>query len=247
MPARRPSQAAFAAVGATVDWLDAAFERRVVSRPAMVVLVELFAGIGWSRACAEKLLDGQWWTGSTVQQFVAEHHDSSLAWYRPVIEPLADTVPVGVAFAVLALEIVIAACLLTGRRTGFAAVVGCVLLLQFLLGGATNPAVFYLIFHAALGLWVVEGLTPDRRVLVRLRWTVLACALLVVLTLPFVSTASPATVIDDPAWVASSWAACVAIATAGAHRRIRRRHLEAATLDLRRSTNARLEPQRATR
>jgi len=222
------------ALGAMVDRVDAGFEARVVSRPAMVVLIELFAGLGWARAVAEKVIERDWWTGRSVADFVAEHQEQSMPWYGSFIEGLVDTVPVGVAVLVLLVEVTLAGCLLTGRRLELAAWLGSALLLQFLFAGATNPAVFYLIFHAALGLWAVERRTPTRRLLAGLRWTGWACVLLVLAMLPFTETVSPAGAIDDPALVAAAWAGCVAVATAGARRRLRRRYIETTTIDLRR-------------
>ena len=219
--------------GAVVDRVDAAFESRVATRSAAVVLIELFAGLGWARACVEKMIDGRWWRGETVQAFVAEHRGDGIAWYRPAVEGLVEVVPIGVASIVLIIEASLAVCLLRGRRLELVAVVGCGLLLQFLLAGATNPAVFYLVFHAALGLWAVEQRAPTPQLLAGLRWALGGCALLIVTTLPFAKAAAPAGAINDPALVASAWAGCVAVTALGARRRIRRRHLEAVTIDLR--------------
>lgn len=220
-------------LGTLIDRVDGAFERRVVSRPAMVVLVELFAGLGWTRACVEKIVDGDWWRGEVVQEFVADHQGSGLPWYEGLQERMVDSAPVAVALGVLAVEVVIAVCLVTGRRLVLAVGLGIGLLMQFLLAGAVNPAVFYLVFHAALGLWLVERVAPSKRLLTALRGATVLCVVVVALTLPFAKTMAPADAIEDPALVAAAWGTCLAISLTGARRRLRRRYLAATTIDLR--------------
>ncbi len=219
-------------LGSFVDQIDDVFERRVVSRPPMVVLIETFAALGWSRACAEKVVDGRWWRGQSVREFVIEHQGLGLHWYEDVLARIVGASPEAVALIVLVAEITIATCLLTGRRYVLAIGLGTALLLQFLLAGAVNPAVFYLIFHSALGLWVVEQLSSTRQVLTWLRGAVALCVVVVAATLPFAATAAPAKVVHDPALVASAWGTCLGISLLGARRRARRRYL-AATIDLR--------------
>ncbi len=220
-------------LGMLVDRADGAFERRVVSRPSMVVLIELFAGLGWTRACVEKIVDGDWWRGEVVREFAADHQGLGLPWYEGLQERLVDFAPVAVALGVLAVEVVIAVCLVAGRRLVLAVGLGIALLMQFLLAGAVNPAVFYLIFHSALGLWAVERLEPSKRLLASLRGAALLCIVVVAVTLPFARTMAPAEVIEDPALVVAAWGTCSAISLVGARRRIRRRYLEVTTIDLR--------------
>ena len=229
----RPSRNRWRSVGALVDRLDAVFERRVVSRPAAIVLVELFAGLGWLRAGIEKLIDRDWWTGETIRSFVAEHRDDRLDWYGSFLDAVVEVIPLGVAVGVLAAEMVIAYCLLLGRRLPLAVGLGSALLLQFLFAGATNPAVFYLIFHGLLGIWAVEQLAPSTAVLAGVRWATLGCLAVMLASIPFARAAAPAEAIDDPALVASAWAGCLAVSLVGARRRIRRRYIEATTIDLR--------------
>lgn len=220
-------------LGTGIDRADVVFDRRVGSRPAMVVLIELFAGLGWTRACVEKIVDGDWWRGQVVHEFVADHQGAGLPWYEGLQERVVDSAPVAVALGVLTVEVVIAVCLVTGRRMVLAVGLGIGLLMQFLLAGAVNPAVFYLVLHSALGLWAVERLEPSTRLLASLRSAAVLCIVMVAATLPFAKSMSPADAIEDSALVTAAWGTCLAISLVSARRRLRRSYLAAITVDLR--------------
>ncbi len=48
--------------------------------PAWVVVTQVFIGLGWLRAAAEKLIEPHWWAGGTINDFLADHDDTTLGW-----------------------------------------------------------------------------------------------------------------------------------------------------------------------
>ena len=171
---------------------------RTAGLPSWVLLIELFLGLGWLRAAAEKVIDPQWWTGDVIRGFVLEHQDQALGWYRPFLDAVVSPAALLVALAVLVLQLTAGLSLVTGRRRGLALGLGILLNLHFMAAGAVNPSVFYLLAQATLALWMVEQrptITSTRRlVVVSAIATVLASA-----SLPFISTLHPAHVIEDAA------------------------------------------------
>ncbi|MGH2616158.1 MAG: hypothetical protein ACRDJC_13020, partial [Thermomicrobiales bacterium] len=134
------------------DWADRL--RQAVRRDgAYLVPLRLFIGLGWLRACAEKVLDPGWRDGSSLAAFLSGNvsaGDVAFPWYETLIAQvfLPHAAP-------LALVIVLGQCLagvaiVAGGLTNAALLGGLFMNLNFLLAGAPNPSVFYIVIQAAL-------------------------------------------------------------------------------------------------
>lgn len=172
---------------------------RTIGLPPWVLLTQLFIGLGWLRAAAEKTIDPSWWFGWPVEAFIDEHGATTLGWYRPIIDRIVEPNAPLIAIVVVVLQFGAAFSLLSGRRVGCGLAAGIFLNLNFVAIGAVNPSAFYLVIQLALVLWLTERVR--HRVAVRrcLGLTRLAVLILAVISLPFVSTMHPQEVIDDPA------------------------------------------------
>lgn len=223
-------------IGAAVDRLNLAFDRRCSPYPGWVVVVQVFLGVGWLRSAVAKLADPDWWTGRVLADFVSDHQQDTIYWYEPLLDLVVADLATGWASVILLTEILIAVSLLTSvrLRTGLAAAV--FLNLNFLLVGSTNPSIFYLILELVLILWMVETSAQPRS---SLRWSrvmvvggltlMLACA-------PFLRTIDPDAVMEDPAAVLATWSALGAVGAATARRRVRRDLLQTEYVDVRRES-----------
>jgi hypothetical protein len=189
--------------------------------PPWVLVARLFFGLGWIRAATEKLIDPYWWNGTTIERFLTEHVDSTLAWYRPftehVVAPQLDFVVV----LVVALQLVAGVSLLTGRALGLGLAIGIVLNLNFVAAGAVNPSAFYLIAQISLALWLVEQ-HPEPAGRRALLGGTLIVVVLGVLSAPLIGTLHPAEVIDDPAVMFLTFALLATVGTVAAIRRHQR-------------------------
>lgn len=189
--------------------------------PPWVLVTRLFFGLGWIRAATEKLVDPYWWNGATIERFLTEHVDLTLAWYRPfteyVVAPQLDFVVV----LVVALQLVAGVSLLTGRALGLGLAIGIVLNLNFVAAGAVDPSAFYLVAQISLALWLVESRPAPggRRALL---CGTMIVVVLGVLSAPLVGTLHPAEVIDDPAVMFLTFALLATVGTVAAIRRHQR-------------------------
>lgn len=171
---------------------------RFKHQPAWAAVTGIFIGLGWLRAATAKSIDSSWWNGSALQQFLVEQDGTTLGWYRPFIELVVAPNLLIFSAVVFVMQIVVAACLLSGRHRSIGLAVGIGLNLHFVAAGAVNPSAFYLLAQGALVLWLIE-----RRQSVPSVDSLLLAAgsglTVVGFHLPFIRTLAPATVIDDPA------------------------------------------------
>lgn len=98
----------------------------------------------------------------------------------------------------MALQLVAAGGLITGRHVGIALATGIFLNLHFMAAGAVKPSALYLLAQGALVLWMAEQ-SPTFTAKRALGIAGLTAGLLAVVGLPFVSTVGRALVIEDPA------------------------------------------------
>ena len=68
---------------ATTGGVRALLDERTAGLPVWVVVTQVFLGLGWLRAAAEKLISGGWWRGEAIEAFLAEHEAQTLGWYQP--------------------------------------------------------------------------------------------------------------------------------------------------------------------
>jgi len=219
-------------IASTLDRTNALFDRRLASRPSWVVLAELFLGIGWLRAAAAKSFERDWWTGRVITDFVEEHQKATIGWYEPIVDRVITGYSIAWAVAIIVAELAIALSLLTAKRMASGLAIAIFLNVNFLLVGAPNPSIFYLLMQLGLVLWLLET-SPARRASMRwLRLLSIGGVALALVCLPYVRTMDPRMVIDDPASVLATWGSCGAVAAVVARRRVRREQLRIDLIDL---------------
>lgn len=186
--------------------------------PVGVVLLplRLFLAAGWLRAGVEKVIDPDWWTGATLDAFLAEQEQMMLPFFRPVAESLIAPLAAPVSWVVVGVQLLIGVCLAVGRWPRAALWAGVVLNVTFTLAGRVNPSAFYLVMELVL----LAGMSRPTTLTIAWRRATL-WLLPAVVMLPFARTLDPAHVIDDPALMLAfvcGLAAIVTIAWSGVHR-----------------------------
>ncbi len=174
------------------------FTTRFAGQPAWAAVTEVFIGLGWLRAATSKIIDPSWWSGDYLVHFLADHDQATLGWYAPFVDLVVAPNAVLVALAVLVLQLVVAASLLTGRARTVGLGLGIAMNLHFVAAGAVNPSAFYLLAQGALVLWLVEAWS-SRRAQATLPGVAASGLAVAGFNLPFIATLHPAEVIDDPA------------------------------------------------
>ena len=186
--------------------------QRIKGIPSWVLLTQLFIGLGWLRAAVEKIVDPEWWDGTTIGAFIATNYQQTLGWYRPLIDNVIGPNAEIVAVLVVVAQLVIAASLLSARRIGFGLGLGIFLNLNFLVIGAVNPSVFYLLAQGSLALWLAESVFPGgttfandvngvlaKRVSRSLSAAAFGAYALAAMSIPYIRKVEPSEIMRDPA------------------------------------------------
>jgi len=195
------------------------------------MLMQIFLILGWLRAVADKAVDPTWWSGGKVEAFVGDHREHAIAWAGPILDIVANSTTL-VAAVVLLTQVFIATSLITGKHLMIGLSVAASLNLSFIVAGSTNPSVFYLLLESALLIGMIESTTPTQALAHRLRIASFGLLFVVVATAPFASSLDPKAVIEDPALVLATWAACAMVATWWMRRGVRWACREQQILDL---------------
>ena len=171
----------------------------------------LFVSLGWLYAATTNLASRSWWTGQTVGVWLDDHQDSALPIIQPlitsVLEPLAIPLSVLVALA----QLLVGLGLASGTRFRLAVVGGLGLSGCYIAMGSVNPSGLFIISQLfllgglKLGYFGPTPRSPRRE-------TLLACVIGAATTAPFITTAHPAALIHDPAFVLAG--VCLVIALA---------------------------------
>lgn len=194
--------------------------RRIERQPSWVLLIETFVGLGWLRAAVAKVASPDWWRGDVIREFVVAQDGRGLPWWEPFLDGVVLEVPALVAIAVVAGQLLAGTSLLTARFLGTGLTVGMTMNLAFVLTGAVDPSVFYLILQAVIALWLYEQ-HARRAVGIRSLTSFLAAAVALALASgPFIRSLDPMKVTDDPATVLTTYAVTIAVATYAARRRL---------------------------
>lgn len=120
---------------------------------AYLVPLRVFIGLGWLRACAEKLTDPAWPGGGTLVAFLAERIEGGHVAF-PAYEALVDGVflphAAALGFVVALGQLLVGLGVLFGALTNAALLGGLFMNLNFLLAGEPNPSAFYVVIQAVL-------------------------------------------------------------------------------------------------
>ncbi|MDH3296103.1 MAG: hypothetical protein OER95_17430, partial [Acidimicrobiia bacterium] len=174
---------------------------RYRSVPASVLYPQLFLALGWLRASVAHIVSANWWSGEELLRFLDAREETRLPIYEPFIDLLIRPMPVLVSAAVLLLQLLTGLALLANIRPVTWILVGIFLNTHFILAGAVNPSVFYVVIGMAVLLWLMwDRMTPARAYRVSIGASVLA-ALAVLWCGPFITTFDPASVIEDPSLI----------------------------------------------
>jgi thiosulfate dehydrogenase (quinone) large subunit len=120
---------------------------------ANLVPLRLFIGLGWLRACAEKVIEPGWRDGSSLVTFLSGHvsaGDVAFPWYETVITQVYLPHAATLALLIVLGQLLAGMAIATGILTNAALLGGLFMNLNFLLAGAPNPSTFYIVIQAAL-------------------------------------------------------------------------------------------------
>ena|GEM_PF-979975 len=198
------------------DLIDERFD----DRPSWIVLIEMFIGLGWIRAATEKVIAGDWWDQTVIRTFVGQHEGLTIPWFRPVVDNIFLPGAGVLVILIPAGQLVAGLCILTARRLHQGIFIGMTMNLTFILIGAVDPSIFYLMLQAVLALWLFENRPITSLGVSYLKWIVGLAVVLTVASLPFIRTIDPAHVVEDPAMILVTYGLSIASAGLIALRRL---------------------------
>lgn len=178
-----------------------------------MLLPQLFLAAGWLRAVFAHMFDGDWWSGAEVRGFVAFETSAAIGIYRPFLNHIVLGLPTITAIIVILIELAAGLLLIANYRPLLGVLLGVFLNVQFMLAGAVNPSVFYLVLALVVVLWRMErssSLSTSRRIA---RLVGLSAAVTTVSMLPFIASLSPDRAVEDPAIVLIFVSLLFAVAT----------------------------------
>lgn len=169
--------------------------------PASVLYPQLFLGFGWIRASVAHGMALSWWSGEDLLAFLDSSEALRLPVYDPFVELVVRPLPILVSVIVVILQLLIGLALLINIRPVTWTLVGIFLNFNFIMAGAVNPSVFYVVMGMAVVLWIMlDRMTAERAYRMATRATIVAVITLVVCA-PFTTTLDPARVIEDPSLI----------------------------------------------
>jgi len=144
---------------------------------AYALPLRLFIGVGWLRACAEKLDDPGWSDGSSLHAFLAGQATGGQVVFPGYLELMQTVFIPGaplLTWIITLGQLLVGLALLTGTLTNAALLGGLFMNLNFVLAGKPDPSAFYLVIQSALLLtnagatfgvdaWLSRYLRLDRR------------------------------------------------------------------------------------
>jgi thiosulfate dehydrogenase (quinone) large subunit len=131
----------------------AAVRRELCKEGAFLLPLRLFIGLGWLRACTEKLIEPGWHDGSNLAAFLAGHSNSgkvAFPLYNALITDLFLPHVAVLAWIVMLGQLLAGLGVLSGAFTRWALVGGIFMNLNFVLAGEPNPSAFYIVIQVAL-------------------------------------------------------------------------------------------------
>jgi uncharacterized membrane protein YphA (DoxX/SURF4 family) len=128
-------------------------EPHTVEDGAYLVPLRLFIGLGWLRACAEKVIDPGWRDGSSLTAFLSHRlaaGEVAFPWYETLMEQVSLPHATALALVILLGQFLAGAAIAAGLVTNAALLGGLFMNLNFLLAGEPNPSTFYIVIQVAL-------------------------------------------------------------------------------------------------
>jgi len=197
---------------------------------ARVRRIEMFIGLGWIRAAVEKIIDRDWWDGGVIEIFVDQHAALTLRWYTPLLEELLLPNATALTIVIVAGQLFAGSALLSGRYLALGLTLGFTMNINFIMIGAVDPSIFYLMLQAVLALWLFEVRVEPDVAIPALGLILLSAGFVGLISVPFVRTIDPAHVVEDPATILTTYSLSIGIASVIARRRlVQSRHASAGT------------------
>lgn len=166
-----------------------------------MVFAQLFLAIGWLRAAVAHGMSVNWWNGTELLNFLDRNAELANPVYAAFTSLVVEPLPVLVSLVVLVAEVGIGVLLLFNVRVREAVLAGILLNLNFILAGAVNPSIFYIMLGGVVLLVPLAGEVSSERAEAMARRAVLVSTLAAVALIPFITTIEPARVIEDPSLV----------------------------------------------
>ena len=119
----------------------------------VLVPARAFIGLGWLRACAEKLADSGWRDGSSLAAFLTgQMADGAVAVpaYQQAIENLFIPSAAALGLVIMVGQFLAGVAILAGGFTNAALIGALFMNANFLLAGEPNPSAFYVVVQAIL-------------------------------------------------------------------------------------------------
>lgn len=191
--------------------LSTLFLDRYNDVPYWVVVPQLFLALGWARAAVAHAIEPGWWAGDGVHRVLTDIEPDRLPGLGTMIHVIADATAPQTAAIVIGLQVVVAVLLALNLRPLLGLTLGCAMNTAFIVAGAVNPSIFYLVLSTVIGLWSLERYLPVQRIELLAQGSILPALLAVVVLLPLARTLDPDHVIEDPALVLASCAGIVLV------------------------------------
>jgi thiosulfate dehydrogenase (quinone) large subunit len=120
---------------------------------ASLLPVRLFIGIGWLRACSEKAVDSDWWTGDTLRTFLSGQLDRDAVpfpFYRAIIEQQFLPSATALSWIIVLGQLMAGVAIAGGIFTNAALLAGLFMNLNFVMAGEPTPSAFYIVIQITL-------------------------------------------------------------------------------------------------
>lgn len=181
------------------------FIRRLVRQyrrlPGWVLILQIFLAFAWGRSGLAHALDGSWWSGQQILDFLATETGLRVDAYQHVLAGVVEPMPTITAVVVVIIELGVALLLLLNHRTPIAIALAIFLNLQIILAGVVTPSLFYLVAALGIAIWRLETLSAPKTVQRVTRNTVVTGVAATAFLAPSVRTLQPEGAIEDPALV----------------------------------------------
>lgn len=185
--------------------------------------------MGWARAVVAHAVEPGWWVGDGVHHVLVEVEPDRLPGLGTMIHAIAVAAAPQTAAVIIGLQAAVAILLVLNIRPLLALALGGAMNIVFVLAGAVNPSIFYLVLSSVIGLWTLERNLPVERVEVLAKAAIVPAVLAAMVLLPLARTLDPATAIEDPGLVLASFAGLVLVVSSVV---LHRRGPKATSVDL---------------
>ncbi|HEX8684567.1 MAG TPA: hypothetical protein VF707_19775 [Ardenticatenaceae bacterium] len=123
---------------------------------ALLLPLRLFIGTGWIRACLEKVGDPFWLDGTALVVFLHSHLEQGVVafpFYQSLMSEVFIPHALLLTYVIIIGQLLAGVSILAGFGVELALLGGMFMNVNFLLAGAVNPSVFYIVIQLVLLLY----------------------------------------------------------------------------------------------